>query len=170
MFYSAQAGCPQSQAISTSPDPASLQNWLQYFSPSGARKHKANARTSLPQHSCNPLPNHTSSHGRSIEGTTALPNQVFAVYRADQNDERPRFKFRLSVTLTGFTVCCKTRSRVAQLKTRFRVAQRFQRCDEFFLFRKALALELRRSMENFLPSLAPPTAYSSVGLILPLLK
>jgi hypothetical protein len=31
-----QAGWPQSQAISASSDPASLQDWLQYFSPCGA--------------------------------------------------------------------------------------------------------------------------------------
>jgi hypothetical protein len=35
-LYRVQAGCPQSQAISASPDPASLHNWLQYFSPAGA--------------------------------------------------------------------------------------------------------------------------------------
>jgi len=32
LSYSAQAGWPQSQAISTSSAPASLHNWLQYFS------------------------------------------------------------------------------------------------------------------------------------------
>jgi hypothetical protein len=40
--YVAQAGWPQSQEISTSLDPASLQNWLQYFSPfGGTHKHGA---------------------------------------------------------------------------------------------------------------------------------
>jgi hypothetical protein len=34
--YFSQAGWPQSQAISASFAPASLQNWLQYFSPAGA--------------------------------------------------------------------------------------------------------------------------------------
>jgi len=33
--YRVQAGCPQSQPISASFDPASLQSWLQYFSPDG---------------------------------------------------------------------------------------------------------------------------------------
>jgi hypothetical protein len=38
--YVVHAGWPQSQAISDSLDPASLQNWLQYFSPfGGTHKH-----------------------------------------------------------------------------------------------------------------------------------
>ena len=35
-IYLEHAGWPQSQAISASSEPASLQNWLQYFSPAGA--------------------------------------------------------------------------------------------------------------------------------------
>jgi hypothetical protein len=34
-IYRVQAGWPQSQAISASSEPASLHNWLQYFSPAG---------------------------------------------------------------------------------------------------------------------------------------
>ncbi len=33
--YLLQDGWPQAQAISASPDPASSQSWLQYFSPGG---------------------------------------------------------------------------------------------------------------------------------------
>jgi len=35
-YWFEQAGWPQSHAISVSLEPASLQNWLQYFSPAGA--------------------------------------------------------------------------------------------------------------------------------------
>jgi hypothetical protein len=40
-IYCEQGAWPQSQAISVSSDPASLQNWLQYFSPAGGMQTQA---------------------------------------------------------------------------------------------------------------------------------
>ena len=45
--YLLQDGWPQSQAISASPDPASSQSWLEYFSPGEEHTRKEDESISL---------------------------------------------------------------------------------------------------------------------------